>query len=47
VFILRGDWPEPVPVEVSATDGVRTAIRGPGIAPGVRVILGEDSASLN
>jgi HlyD family secretion protein len=47
VFILRGDRPEPVPVEVSATDGVRTAIRGPGIAPGVRVILGEDSASLN
>jgi HlyD family secretion protein len=46
VFILRDDRPEPVPVEVSATDGVRTAIRGPGIAPGVRVILGEDSASL-
>jgi len=46
IFILRGERPEPVLVEVSATDGVRTAIRGPGIAPGVRVILGEDIASL-
>lgn len=41
VFILRGHFPEPVPVEVGATDGVKSAIRGPGIGPGAIVIVGE------
>ena len=47
VFVLRGDRPEAVLVEAGPTDGIHIAIRGPGIEPGTRVVLGEIETSAN
>ncbi|MBN1610527.1 MAG: efflux RND transporter periplasmic adaptor subunit [Polyangiaceae bacterium] len=44
VFVLRGNSLERVPVEMGATDGINTAISGPGIEPGVRVVIAEAAA---
>jgi HlyD family secretion protein len=41
VFVLRGPSPEPIPVEVGATDGSKSAIRGPGLSAGMAVIVGQ------
>jgi hypothetical protein len=45
VFVLRGPFPEPIPVEVGATDGSKSAIRGPGLNAGMAVIVGQSEAS--
>jgi HlyD family secretion protein len=45
VFVLRGGTPERVEVEMGATDGISTAVSGPGIDPGVRVIIAEAAAT--
>ncbi len=47
VFVLRGPFPEPIPVQVGATDGVKTSIRGTGIAAGVSVIVGQADTTGN
>ena len=44
IFVLRGERPDPVPVEIGASDGIHTVIRGPGLEPGVRVVVGETEA---
>jgi len=41
VFVLRGPFPEPISVEVGASDGSQSAIRGPGISAGMAVIVGQ------
>lgn len=41
VYILRATDPEKTPVEIGATDGISTAISGPGIDVGTKVIIGE------
>jgi hypothetical protein len=45
--VLRGPFPEPVPVDVGATDGSKSAIRGPGITAGVAVLVGQSDATGN
>jgi HlyD family secretion protein len=45
VFVLRGPFPEPMAVEVGATDGSKSAIRGPGLNAGMVVIVGQSEAS--
>jgi HlyD family secretion protein len=47
VFVLRGPLPEPIPVEVGASDGVKTSIHGPGIAAGLSVIVGQPDTTGN
>jgi hypothetical protein len=42
---LRGPFPEPMAVEVGATDGSKSAIRGPGLNAGMTVIVGQSDAS--
>jgi HlyD family secretion protein len=44
VFVLRGPFPEPIAVEVGATDGSKSAIRGPGLSAGMTVIVGQAEA---
>jgi HlyD family secretion protein len=45
VFVLRGPFPEPLSVEVGATDGSKSAIRGSGLTAGTSVIVGQAEAS--
>jgi HlyD family secretion protein len=39
LYLLRQGAPVPLTVEVGATDGRRTEVRGEGIAPGVQVVV--------
>jgi HlyD family secretion protein len=39
VYVLKNGVPTKVTVEVGATDGRRTAVKGDGIAPGTQVIV--------
>jgi HlyD family secretion protein len=45
VFVLRGSVPESIPVEVGASDGSKSAIRGAGISAGMTVIVGQSETS--
>jgi HlyD family secretion protein len=45
VFVLRGPFPEPVSVEVGATDGSKSAVRGPGLAAGMAVIVAQSDGA--
>jgi HlyD family secretion protein len=45
VFVLRGPAPEPIPVEVAATDGSKSAIRGPGLVAGMPVVVGQSDST--
>jgi HlyD family secretion protein len=45
VFVLRGDQPQRVNVEVGATDGMSTRISGDGLEPGMKVVIGEVAVS--
>ncbi|MFO0746705.1 MAG: efflux RND transporter periplasmic adaptor subunit [Myxococcota bacterium] len=44
VYVLVDGQPSPIAVEVGSSDGQRTAVRGPGIAAGVAVVIGEDKS---
>jgi hypothetical protein len=39
VYVLKNGVPTKVAVEVGATDGRRTAVKGDGIGPGTQVIV--------
>lgn len=39
LYVLKNGVPTPVTVEVGATDGRRTEVKGPGIEPGVEVVV--------
>jgi HlyD family secretion protein len=41
VYVLRGDQPERVNVEMGATDGMSTRVSGDGLEPGLKVVIGE------
>ena len=41
VWVIDGDFVRPVPVTVGANDWTRTEISGPGVEPGMRVVVGE------
>jgi HlyD family secretion protein len=41
VFVLSGPFPEPIAVQVVATDGTKSAIHGPGIAAGMAVVVAQ------
>lgn len=45
VFVLRGGLPEPVAVEVGASDGSRSTVRGPGLAAGLPVVVAQAEPS--
>lgn len=44
IYVLRGGKPERVAVQVSATDGVYSAVTGPGLKSQIEVITGESVA---
>ncbi len=45
IWVLKGDKPEPLTVEIGVSNGILTQISGEGIEPGMQVITGEQIQS--